>query len=384
MLNVRTSGIGKLGIITFLLVTGSTALAQEKYSNDKSPLFKSTPLDGYFAFKNDLLDETGFTWTLNYSAMGVQRTDDTKDKSYTGQTDIILSLDAFENKGKFFAYYMHVDQLSGISTGEFGSRNGNITQITDSDAVSLLRQAWYQHSFLDEKIKLTLGKTEPLLAFAGLNRFAFDDRKNFMVVPMSNAAAKDRISSSVGAVFEYHPSPRLSLYASVNELDEIAAGNQTPEDGQYYWMLNATFKVNSDRWGEGNYRLTLVNSERQGQFKESNGVIASFDQDISANWGVFLRYDDTEFQTFTSGLSQSGSAGFYNSSPFGRSWDDFGIGLFRTKSDQGASFREIGGEMFYRLRIAEWIRASLTVQYFEPAKASGSFFNIGGRVMFEF
>ena len=279
---------------------------------------------------------------------------------------------------------MHVDQLSGISTGEFGNRNGNITPITDSDKVSLLRQAWYRHSFLDEKLKLTFGKTEPLLAFAGLNRFAFDDRLNFMVVPMSNAAAKDRVSSTVGAIIEYHPSSWLSLYASVNDLDELAAGDQTPEDGKYYSVLNATFKVDSERWGKGNYRFSLVNSERQGQFKESNGVIVSIDQDISKNWGVFLRYDDTEFQTLTSGLSQSNSAGFFNSSPFGRSKDDFGVGLFRTKSNQGGRFRETGGEVFYRLRITEWIRTSLTVQYFEPAKASGSFFNIGGRVMFEF
>jgi len=382
--NKRASGIRKVGVVMLLLVAGNAAVAQETAASDNSPVFKNTPLDGYLSFKNDLLKKTGFTWALNYSAMGVQRADATKDKSYTGQTDFILSLDAFGNKGRFFAYYMHVDQISGISTSAFGDRNGNITPITDSDEVSLLRQAWYQHSFSEDRLKLTFGKTEPLLAFAGLNRFAFDDRLNFMVVPMSNAAAKDRVSSSVGAVIEYHPSSRLSLYASVNDLDEIAAGDQTPEDGQFYWMLNATYKVNSDRWGEGNYRLTLVNSERQGQFEESNGVIVSIDQDISDNWGVFLRYDDTEFQTFTSGLSQSGSAGLFNSRPFGRSWDDFGVGLFSTKNDQGGRFREAGVEMFYRLRIAEWIRASLTVQYFEPAKASGSFVNIGGRVMFEF
>ena len=103
-LNLVVSGARKMGVITFLLVTGSLALAQESHSNDKSPLFKSTPLDGYFAFKNELLKETGFTWVLNYSAMGVQRTDDTKDKSYTGQTDIILSMDAFDGRGEFLAY----------------------------------------------------------------------------------------------------------------------------------------------------------------------------------------------------------------------------------------------------------------------------------------
>jgi len=376
--------IGRFALSLLCLATGSLALAQEPASDDSSPLFKKTFLDGYYDFKNELLEETGFTWMLNYSAMGVQRTDDTKDKSYTGQTDIILSFDAFKKRGKCFVYYMDVQQLSGISTSEFGNRNGNITPITDSDAVSLLRQAWYRHSFLDERLNVTFGTTEPLLAFAGLNRFAFDDRKNFMVVPMANAGAKDRVSSSVGVMIEYHPNSWLSLYATLNELDEIAAGDQTPQDGQFYSMINATFKVDSERWGEGNYRLTLVNSEPQGQFEETNGIIASIDQDITENWGIFLRYDDTEFQTLSSGLSETSSAGFYNRHPFGRSRDDFGIGWFRTESDQGGQFRERGGEMFYRLRIAEWIRASLTVQYFEPAKVQGSFFNVGGRVMFQF
>ena len=61
-MNLEVSDARKIGVITFLLVTGSTALAQEPHSNDESPLFKSTPLDGYFAFKNELLEETGFTW----------------------------------------------------------------------------------------------------------------------------------------------------------------------------------------------------------------------------------------------------------------------------------------------------------------------------------
>jgi hypothetical protein len=381
---MTVSNVRNLGFVVLCLMTGGLTHGQEPDSEDRSPLFKSTPLDGYFDFKNELHEETGFTWALNYSAMGVQRTDDTKDKSYTGQTDIILLLDAFNNRGKFTVYYMDVQQLSGISTSEFGNRNGNITPITDSDEVGLLRQAWYRHSFLDERFKVTVGLTEPILAFAGQNRFALDDRVNFMVAPLNNAAVKDRLSSSLGTIIEYHPRQWLSLYASVNELDEIAAGDQTPEDGQFYWMVNATFKVDSERWGEGNYRVTLVNSEKQGQFEESNGVIASLDQDISQNWGIFARYDDTEFQTFSSGLKQSSAIGFFNSSPFGRSRDDFGIGLFRTKSNQGGQFRETGGEMFYRLRIAEWMRVSLTVQYFEPAKAQGSFFNAGGRVAFQF
>jgi len=370
--------------LCLLLLFGCNGFAQEATSpDDRSPLFTTTPLDSFFDFKEDLLERTGFTWMLKYSVMGVQRTDETHDKSYTGQLDVILKQEVFDSRGVFLAYYMDVKQISGVSTSEFGNRNGNITPITDSDQVSLLRQAWYQHKFLDEKLDVTLGKTEPLLSSVE-NRFAFDDRRNFYVAPMSTAAAKDRIASSYGTMIGFHPTPWFSLNVSVNELDESVAGSQGPESGQFYSIARFKFLANSERWGEGNYRISLVNSERQGDFKESNGIIISIDQDISENWGAFLRYDDTEFQTASSELNQSSAVGIYNSSPFGRSRDDFGIGLFRTKSDQGGSFKENGGEMFYRLSIAEWVWTSMTVQYFDPAKASGSFINVGARIMLEF
>lgn len=365
-------------------VATTSASADDAAVDDNSPLFKTTPLDGYFKFKHELYEDTGFSWLLKYSQMGVKRTDAGKDKSFTGQTDVILFKEAFEKKGMFAFYYMDVQQVSGISTTEFGNRNGNITPITDSDKVSLLRQLWYQHKFMNDKLDIMVGRTEPLLAFVGGNRFAFDDRLNFQVLPMSTAAAKDRVATSPGVIIGFHPKPWLDLNVSVNELDDSAAGNQPAKSGVYYNIVNATFKVNSDKWGEGNYRFSVINSERQGQFKETYGVIISIDQDISENWGVFLRYDDTEFQTLTSALSQSNSFGFYNSNPFSRSMDDFGIGIFRTKSDQGGSFKETGGEAFYRLRITDWMRASVTVQYFNPAKAQDSFFNIGARVLFEF
>jgi len=201
---------------------------------------------------------------------------------------------------------------------------------------------------------------------------------------MSTAAAKDRIASSYGTMVGFHPTPWFSLTASANELDKNASGTQDHQSDRFYSIVRFKFMANSERWGEGNFRISLVNSQRQGDFKESNGIIISIDQDISENWGAFLRYDDTEFQTASSELKQSSAVGIYNSSPFGRRKDDFGVGLFRTKSDQSGSFKENGGEMFYRLGIADWVWTSLTVQYFEPAKASGSFINVGARIMFEF
>ena len=35
--------------------------------NDNSPLFKTSALDSYFDFKNRIYDDTGFSWSVNYS-----------------------------------------------------------------------------------------------------------------------------------------------------------------------------------------------------------------------------------------------------------------------------------------------------------------------------
>ena len=155
-------------------------------------------------------------------------------------------------------------------------------------------------------------------------------------------------------------------------------------DYRYYYVFNVTFKPEVQGLGEGNYRFNSVITEEQGTNPETNGLIASLDQDLGESWGVFLRYDDTEIQTLSSPINESRSFGFYNRSPFGRSNDNFGLGFFRTKSDQGGSFTENGLEAFYRMGITDTFDLSFTVQRIDPAKAPDKFLTAGFRLFLGF
>lgn len=353
--------------------------SEEAEATDHSPVFKETPLDPYYDFKDRLLEKTGATWHINYSMMSLQRTSATKDQTATGQLDLMGTWDVFSGNGNFTVFYMAVHQLAGINNAEFSQRNGNITPITDSDPVHFLRQAWYSHSFFDDRITVMGGKTEPLLSLGG-NRFAQDDRINFQAVPLANVSAKDRVVSSPGGMITVGPSKWLDLAFAINKLSPVSDVPEPLQELRLYYVVNATFKPNIPGLGEGNYRFNLVVTERQGQNRESNGIVVSIDQDLGERWGAFWRYDDTEFQTFSSVLDKSISFGLFNRGPFGRTNDDFGFGAFRTRSSQGGRFTEWGGETFYRIAVTKWLDATATVQFVQPAKAGGSFFTVGGRL----
>jgi hypothetical protein len=374
------SGTGII-LAILLVVTGvaNSAETTRTAGEDSSPLFNTSLLDSYFAYKEQVHEDTGFSWAVNYSMMQRQRTDATKEKTATGQLDLIGSLDVFSGRGKFFAFYMDIQQLNGISNSEFSSRNGNITHITDSDEVSFLRQAWYRHNFLDDRFRVVAGRTEPLAVFGG-NRFAGDDRTQFQAVPLSAVTAKDRTTSAPGVYVQGEPLPWLSLGLSANELSPASDAPVAVQDYRYYYIFNVTFKGGFTGLGEGNYRFNSVLTEEQGAKPETNGIIVSLDQDLGEAWGVFLRYDDTEIQTLTSEINESRSFGVYNRAPFGRSNDNLGLGFFRTKSDQGGSFTETGLETFYRMAVTESVDLSFTVQQIDPAKAADDFLTAGFRL----
>ena len=102
--------------------------------------------------------------------------------------------------------------------------------------------------------------------------------------------------------------------------------------------------------------------------------------------GNVFRYDDTEFQTLTSKLNRSLALGLFKRQPFNRESDQFGLGVFQTKSSQGGNFQEWGVETFYKFGFTRWCDFTADVQLFEAAKAlqgQRTVMTIGGRIMFK-
>ena len=377
--------IGLLIGVSVTVYAARQSVTQNQTMLEASPVMKTDPIDSYFNFKQRFYQRHGFNWNINYSLMHMQRADEfIADENYntTGQLDLIGAYDIFDGDGQFFLFYMDVRQISGLTTTEFGERNGNITPINDSDPTELLRRVYYRHRFLAERLEIAVGKTEPSSFFAD-NRFAADDRQDFQALPLATVAAKDRLFSSAGLLINFKITDWFSIGGSLNELD---SENVVPDlvDVELYSFFNITFDIDAENLGQGIYRINTVLTDAQGSSAESDGYIISFDQDLGSVWGAFLRYDDTSIQTLANPINESFAFGFYNRSPFKKSKDRLGIGVFRTRSDSGGSFKEWGGEVFYRFGLSDWANFSLALQVFDPAKGNDVFFNMGGRIFIGF
>jgi hypothetical protein len=378
---------------------GETA-SEEPHSPEswakRSPVFPTTPLSPYFDFKEKLHDRTGFGWLVQYSIIMQGRPDNPSEQdgyNVNGQLDLIgtfdLDLRKFGDawgKGRATVYYMHLHQIGGLTTTQFGNLNGNITPINDSDPVSFLRQAHYHHDFFDGRLSIMGGKTEPVLTF-GTNRFAIDDRDKFMALPMATIAAKDRVVSSLGGLVIAKLLPWFHVGGSVNQLDPAKSDQSLPPElanANFYSFANITLDFEVPKLGRGIYRFNGVFTGAQGQNPSTHGVALSFDQDLGTRWGAFFRYDDTEFQTLTSPLARTLSFGVFNRTPFGREADRLGAAAFRSSSLQGGDFKEWGGEVFYKLGLTRWCDLTLNLQVFDAAKGDDPFVTLGGRIFFRF
>ncbi len=127
--------------------------------------------------------------------------------------------------------------------------------------------------------------------------------------------------------------------------------------------------------------MNFVVTNEQEESPLSQGLILSLDQDLGDNWGAFFRYDGTDLQTLSSPLTSSVSGGAVYRGPFRRSRDHWGVGLFRTTTEQTGGASEVGAETFYRFGLTDRLEASFTIQIFDPARAEGSFANFGIRFL---
>lgn len=375
----------------FLLVVLITPIrAQENDSKEdeaktqasQASTQSQTLFEDYLNLKGVLKEKTGLGFTLKYSGMHMQRAGTSlSENNYnlTGQFDVILGWDVFSGAGTFNFYYMHLHQLGGLTTTDFGNRNGIITPINDSDPNALLRQLFYQHRFLDERLAIGGGKVESVLLFTA-NRYVADDRFDFQALPLSNAAVKDRTFSSPGFFAIGRPADWLSIGASVNSLNFSTGIPKNFFDfSDIYSFLNITLEPSVRDLGKGFYRVNFVVTDNKEKSPLSNGLILSFDQDLGDRWAAFFRWDGTDIQTLSTPLVTSVAGGTVYRGPFGRTRDHFGIGLFRTRTEQGEPASEVGMELFYRLGMTEFFNVSFALQAFNPARADKSFINLGVR-----
>lgn len=137
-----------------------------------------------------------------------------------------------------------------------------------------------------------------------------------------------------------------------------------------------------DGIGQGIYRFMLYYRDRETA--QELGWAISFDQNLTDQYGVFMRYGGNDGHL--NSIEHLVSAGFSFLKPFGRVNDQAGIAASYTHPSDGDLRDEYAAEVYYRLQVTAGIELSGSAQLIVDPSASDSdaigVFGIRARILY--
>jgi len=348
------------------------------------------------------------------ASVGEIEGEDYSNPSGTGYiADIELTFKPAEN-GHFYMR-LHAGQGNGADgNGVADALYANLNTLADdnpgSDRFRLL-EAYYTQDFLDGRLSLVIGKTEPFIMVDD-NEYANSEVEQFVGKPFVNNPildGEDIFAPMVGFTLNLTDSLSLSGVVQSNDKGGISwSGSEwyVEDKSIYDDVLDMPFYAVqltlSPKFGgfSGNYRLYLWDDSadhikigevtddpnRKPSTDDGYGFGISFDQKITDNIGIFGRaawandevYEVEQF--YSIGASVRGLIG-------SRKDDTFGVGIAalipndKLENDD----TEWHLEAYYRLRVSENLSITPDVQYIINPHGNGSSDNIvAGTIKAEF
>lgn len=251
-----------------------------------------------------------------------------------------LSLDLFlehqvSEHGRMLIH-LDVQQGAGLTNiPVFAAPNGNTTG-PNNDVESFgndqvhLDQAFYEHTWFDERLAITLGQYDPTAHF-DTNAFANNERFQFLANLFGNNPALE-----FGGTGNFYGLGAVLVVKPVDWLDVL--GGVMEGDGDYVeafsrpWVM-AEADVHASVGGrQGTYRLYAWQNRSHhsnllagGQDLKNSGVGVNIDQELTEDLGLWARYGTQEGQvasfdrSIAAGLQLSGGI-------MGRPHDALGVG----------------------------------------------------------
>ncbi len=261
-----------------------------------------------------------------------------------------------------------VGSLMGVNDDPF---SGGFSR----DQVAVLTELWWEQTFADRKLIVTLGKLHAN-NYIDNNAYANDQTRYFMASPLVFNRNLPLPQDGLGFRAKYTPLEWLDFqfYASDANADVRESGFNTAfEHGaDLFSAYQVAFRPT---FGElrGNYRfLVWVDGRRREKFRggtrsHDTGFTLSFDQEITSRLGVFCGYgfarDDVNV------IEHSWRAGVQLSEPIpGRQEDLVGLGVAQgiisqdARRAEGLDNQETIFELYYRCQVASWLQVSPDVQ----------------------
>jgi porin len=234
-----------------------------------------------------------------------------------------------------------------------------------------LLTAWYKHSVPAEthQLYLTFGLIDAT-DYLDENVYSNDEFSQFLNQALVNGPNFFAPSYDPGAAVQWNVNA-LSLNAVAMAVGE----NDNGESYQYYGA-QIGYTVNTAR-GQGNYRAALFGTSEDftgpngADGKKRQGVLFSFDQQVMANAGVFIRFgwqDDTAAiqneGIFSGGLDLNGKL-------WRRTQDHLGIGFAYVDGGNLDIEHARISEVYWRVALSEVTEFTLDLQYIHETLRTG-------------
>jgi carbohydrate-selective porin OprB len=190
-----------------------------------------------------------------------------------------------------------------VSTSEFAAGAGSSTATNggpadDSESTDVLGLLWYEHWLFDKSLVLVAGKLDARQLISRL-RYVGDDRQDFMNHSFFNKVVQPIFAVPSLGVFASYETDNMwiSGIAKDGDADEKGIDFDSVDNGNFQYGGELGFITHPAGLGEGRYRFSVFyNSETNGFTRDGWGVVASFDQDLTDRYSLFLRVSRSENQ----------------------------------------------------------------------------------------
>lgn len=355
--------------------TGASAPPKPALTNVPST---NDPLEPYFAWKQRIYEQYGFKAGLNIDL--------------TSQTVITGPSSPFTRPVARYDLGLHqklwegaeadMDVRGGWGDGPDAEYNNtvNTNQYARTGSRIFVLHLWLQQKLMDDQLTFRAGKMD-VGDFMDVNRFGY---YNFVGYSFAHNFAIPLPGNPLAAMFTYEPKWGNGWYLSGAVANNYNAGPSSYRAGfdDLFAGNTSLFALAELGWKtkffgqDGIYRFEafydgrdLTHIDGVGNDNQRGGFAISFDQNITKDFGVFVRYGWANQHEYTP--MQYWSAGFDWTAPFGdaRPKDDFAIGVvqnvFSSMRDQvvsNASNEETYFEAYYNFYVTQWLQVQPMVQ----------------------
>jgi porin len=323
--------------------------------------------------KKELSEKYGINWALEDTLI------------YQAAAGGIHPNDAMVNTLGLFATWKIIRDGNGKDFAglgfQFETRSNHIGEFTDlrdslgtlwspndstSDDYTKINQLWWGQRFVDGRFGFLIGKIDPG-AHINTNRFAGSGNTQFFGQPFATNPARSFPDNGLGFMLRAEPNDALYFHFTMSDSDAISTQSPfTTIQGRWLYAGEVGLRPKISGLGQGNYRLMLY--QRDVKSAHEFGWSLSADQNLSDEYGVFLRYGGNDGDI--NSIEHLVSVGLSFLAPCGRKEDQAGIGLSYTHPSDHHLRDEYSAEAYYRVQLTEGIELSGSAQCIKNPSAS--------------